>query len=455
MTISRELVRFSRRKSESIPAEILAKARLHVLDNLGIAAAAGGCSVVGGQVRSASNAGAASGSCTVIGQRGQLPPMLAAFVNSSLAHTMDYDDIHDVARIHPTSVTLPAALAAAELGGADGAAVLRGCIVGNEVLCRMGKTITPLGKGPGAHWFLTQLFGYLGATISAGLVLDLSEDELTAAVGLAYMQLAGGKEVAMGVGATSRSIYTGFAAQGGVQSVLLARAGLIGPPGALDGVAGMFPLYLGVEPEPAEVETLLDPDGWAWEDVAFKPWPCCRSSHPYVSVALDLRNRVKAADVERLSVAINARAGLLCAPLEERRRPTTLADAKYSIPYMVAFALAKGEVTLANLGEAAVRDPEVLGVAQKVDIVESLADLPGPAPAEITASLVDGRTEFARLENGIGLDTDQVRAKFIDCLRSAGSGDRAGDVWDDLLADVDSMTAADILRTLNDSIEPA
>ena len=58
---------------------------------------------------------------------------------------------------------------------------------------------------------------------------------------------------------------------GGVQAALLARAGVAGPEGALDGPAGLFRLYLGGAAP--DLDSLLDPDGWEWLATEVKPWP--------------------------------------------------------------------------------------------------------------------------------------------------------------------------------------
>ncbi|MFD2883937.1 hypothetical protein ACFS4T_19555 [Pseudomonas lini] len=40
-------------------------------------------------------------------------------------------------------------------------------------------------------------------------------------------------------------------------------------------------------------------------------------------------------------------------------------DAKFSLPYCVALALARGEIRISDFNSAALADPEVLALAQK------------------------------------------------------------------------------------------
>lgn len=449
LPLSRALVRMVLdRHRRGLPAEVRARAELHMLDSLGIALAARPALDICREVIAAMAFGTSGGASSVVGGAERLPPSAAAFANSALAHALDYDDIHDVARLHPTTVTLYAALAVAEPARADAATVLSAMALGNEVMCRLGEACAPGGDGPGSDWFLTQLFGYLGGCIAAGLTLGMAEDEIVSALGLAYMQLAGGKEAGFGVGSTARSIYPAFAAMGGVQAALLARAGVRGPETALDGAAGMFRLYLGGGPSEAMHAALLDRPGWVWLATEVKPWPSCRLSHPYVAAALALRERLGGPPRSgRITVAVNASAAKLCRPLEGRRVPDTLQDAKYSIPFMAAFTLAHGRVDLETLGPQVTRDAAALELAQRIDIAETMPDKPGHPPAEITAEGPEGPVTVRRTAAPV-LDAAGVRAKFEDCLRQAGHGPAASATWDRLLGILRGGTAAELLAAL-------
>jgi len=443
MHLSRRLVRALNEERKAIPERIALKTRLHILDNLAIMIAARR-SPLAQTVLDGIAAGGCSGGAHVVGGAERLPPALAAFANASLAHIMDYDDIHDVARIHPSSVTLPAALAAGELAGARGDALLDAVALGNELTCRLGYFLSPTGKGPGADWFLSQFFGYLGGCYAAGLLLGLDEERMAGALGIAYMQIAGGKEPAFATGANTRAIYPGFAAQGAVQSALLARAGMIGPASALEGTAGLFPLYFGLQLSEADAASLLEPGVWRWEAANAKPYPCCRSSHTSVSIALELHERIAGRPVEKVEVAVNARAGFLCRPMDERRRPRTLADAKYSIPYMVAFALVHGRVDLTNLVDGILEDAEVKALADRLTVSDHLPDRKGLAPSEIAVTLADGTVEKAVFGGSLVVSEAGIRDKFRSCMVYAGRDDLAADGWE-RLQNLREMTVAEII----------
>ncbi|WP_144636125.1 MmgE/PrpD family protein [Bordetella genomosp. 13] len=411
-----------------LPDDLRAKTRLHFADALGIALAARRTELAR-QVIDGLLAGHGAGTSGLIGG-GQAAPLAAAFVNASLIHILDYDDIHDVGRLHPSTCVLPAAMAAAGLVNATDEVVVDAVALGSELTCRLGVICAPQGEGPGSEWFLTQLFGYLGAGMAAGLVLGLDPRQLVSTLGLAYMQLAGGKEAGFGTGATARGIYPAFAAQGGLQAALLARAGVSGPARAMDGAAGLFRLYLAGALSTRQCDMLLDFSFWHARDVDIKPWPSCRLSHPYVAVAMAARDACRAHPQARIRVAVNPSSGRLCRPLAQRRSPATLQDAKYSIPFMTAYALVHGAPTLQGLSNDVLTDEAVLRMAGRIELEDGLPDNPGHPPAVLTL-LDEGRVvrqvHFA--PDDLCVDAALARKKFEDCLRYASRSAQADALW--------------------------
>lgn len=436
ISLSRSLVRLLQQRRGAIAADTRHRCALRIADSVGIAhAAAGGATAR--QVLAALAEGSSGGRCGVLGSRRRESPAAAAFANSALVHVLDFDDIHDAARLHPTTLSLPAALAAAQLVNAPASHVLDAVLLGDELMCRLGVACSPQGSGPGSDWFLTQLFGYFGAALAAGIVLQLQEEELVSSFGLAYMQAAGGKEAGFGVGATARAIYPAFAAMGGMQACLLARAGVRGPEGAFDGAAGLFPVYLGAAPTPAQLEVLLATQGWQADAIQLKRWPCCRLSHPYVAAALALRESTHGATPVHIEAQVNASAAKLCRPLEQRRRPATLQDATYSIPWMIAFSLIHGRVDLATLNEAALSDERVAALAERVEILDNLPDRPGHPPARIRIQTDDGRHWHSPDPSTLPVDDmefEGTHTKFGQCLQHAGFAPaQAETLWTRLL----------------------
>lgn len=416
-----------------------------IADNIAIALAASRTPLAS-EVLDSMLVGVDGGACSIIGLDRSAPPALAAMANSALAHILDYDDIHDQGRLHPTTVVLPAALAAGELVGASGADVRMGVLLGGEAMCRFGISISPTATGPASHWFITQLVGYVGAAIAAATAMRLDDEAVISAIGLSIMQAAGTKQPASTPGSTARAIYPAFAAAGGVTAALLARGGMRGAPDALDGNDGLLPLYLDVTKLPAE---FFAADAWHYAETSIKPWPCCRISHPYVSAALAVRRQLGIDEpldldsIDDVRLDVNASAQKLCVPLDARIRPTTLQDAKYSIPFMTAHALVHGAVNLDSTDERCLADEQVLALAQRVSLHEGLPDGPGHPPAVVTVRR--GDQAFVAAADPLELDGNgaAAEAKIVQCFRSCESADPEGAARE-LRRDVAAMSTGSV-----------
>ena len=128
----------------------------------------------------------------------------------------------------------PAALAAAEFGGADGSALIVAVAVGWEVALRLRKGLEPDHEARGFSPVAT--CGTFGAAVAAALLLGLDRGGLLNALGLAA-SYAGGLS-AVQSNAADDGIAAGLAASAGVEVACLARAGLTGPPDAIEGAQG-------------------------------------------------------------------------------------------------------------------------------------------------------------------------------------------------------------------------
>src|SRR6185503_5226707 len=138
---SRELIEFTHGlKLESLPPDIVARAKGCLLDSLG-------CALFGSLqpwakiMAEEMLAEGSRGHSTVIGQQQTLAAPAAALCNGTAAHGFELDDLLDEAIAHPGAIIIPAAFAAAEASGASGADLILGVIAGYEVLDRVGRAL--------------------------------------------------------------------------------------------------------------------------------------------------------------------------------------------------------------------------------------------------------------------------------------------------------------------------
>lgn len=377
----------------TIPAAVVERAKLLVLDTVGVAL--GGRATVPsiGVMADALGALGWSGTATVFGDRRGWSSAAAAMTNASLAHGMDFDDTHRIG-LHPTVVLLPAALAAAEMEAADGKTVLRGLVAGYEVMCRIAASIIP------AHHYErgfhpTATVGVFGAAVAAGVVLGLDAERIEHALGLCGSQAAGSSQFIVS-GGWNKHFHVGAAAMNGLIAATFARAGYQGARHALEGERGFLCGY-GDGADAAELTRGL---GRTWQtlEIAVKPYPCCRHSHAAIDGLLALRQEHDLHVDEIVAVRIGiSTAGVAAVGLPEaaKRRSRTTVEAQFSLPFVAACALRDGHMRwehyqLAPTGQL---DP----LCDRISVFESQRaneDFPERLSAEI--EIETGRGSFRR-----------------------------------------------------------
>src|SRR6185436_6369455 len=186
---------------------------------------------------------------TLLGFGGKAPAPLAVFLNGSLGHMLDYDDMGESG--HPGIVTIPVALAVAEkLGGVSGKEFIAAVAAGMDVMTRMSRAIDVPDWTITEGWFATQLIGFVAGAATAGRLLGLDEEKMENALGIGFNQMSGTRQMAEGAATHMRSMQAGFSGQGAVLAADLARRGIIGSKDVIEGRYGFFRTYIrGCEPD--------------------------------------------------------------------------------------------------------------------------------------------------------------------------------------------------------------
>lgn len=284
--------------ADDLPESVRHAARRTITNAVGLATAAARHPAVEIAL-SVAQAGGAGGRCRLLGRPDRTSAEWAATLTAMATHVEDFDDTHLRTVTHPGAAIVPAALAVAELTGADGASLLSAVAAGTEVALRVAN-----GLGPGHFdrcWHLTGTVGHVGAAVAAGRLLGLDNVRMTAAIAVAATEAAGLQE---SLGTMTKSLNPGKAAGDGVRAAMLARLGVTGPPDPIEGPRGMGEV-MAPFPNPAEMLAGL---GSHWEilDNAFKPYACGIVSHPVIDGAITLRERVPAGAVlESAEVRVN------------------------------------------------------------------------------------------------------------------------------------------------------
>lgn len=351
---------------EDLPAEVVEVQKKALLDAISVTLAA---STLGEGCREFVELAMETGGkpeSTIIGFDTKVPAMMAAFANASMAHSLDFEDAYDKALLHPNAAAIPAALAVSEaLGNVNGKELITALVLGSDIACRMGLALNEdlLKYG----WYMPPVMGAFGATAAVCKLLKLDERQVLDAFSLTLCQATCSAEITHSPQSVIRSIREAFAAKVGVLSGLLAQKGARGFDQPLEGKAGFYFSYAKGN---YDLSKLTEDLGNTYEsaNISFKKWPSCRGTHPYIDAALQIVKEYKLAtcEIEKIHLVVSPWNTVLCEPLEEKQRPETPINAKFSIPFIVAAALVYGDVTLDHFTPEALQNPEVLALAAKV-----------------------------------------------------------------------------------------
>ncbi len=426
---------------DAIPERVLDRAKHLILDAVGLAFASTRFDYARVSM-AAINKIAGTGDSPIIGFQTRLPLRDAALTNGLLIHGLDYDDTHLAGIIHATASVLPATLAAATHARASGSDLLAAYVVGIECATRIAAAAKAEFHHVGFH--PTGLVGGFGCALAAGRLLGLSSEQLTLAQGIA-LSFASGCIEFVADGAWTKRLHPGHAAACGITAAAFAAENFTGPRLAYEGRHGLYNAYLGSRAEHVDLDLATRGLGREWEllDVAVKPYPACHFVHSAVDATLSLmrEHNFGAGDVHQVSVGLPADViPIVCEPEEAKRRPTNGYDAKFSIPYVVARALASGRLGIPDFDDDHISDPEVLALTDRVvHAADPESGFPRHYSANVVVRLADGRTVAHREQINRGsadrpLSGDDIVAKFLDNATTAVSMQRADEIRDVILS---------------------
>ncbi len=424
---------------DDVPARSREMAKRCLLDAIGVSLAATTHADVCRPFREYAIEQGGRPECTLLGSEVRVPAAAAAFANGALAHALDFEDSHDGALLHPNAPTIPAVLAISEAcGPVSGRDVITAIVLGCDVACRIGLALDVALDRYG--WYPPPLIAAFGATAAAGKLLKLDATQLVDAFSLTLCQATCSAELKTSPHSDVRAIRDAFPAQIAVSSAVLARKGVRGFDQPLEGAAGFFALYArGAYSQ----NVLTDALGQRFEidRISFKPWPSCRGTHAFIEAAQSLVrthgiDTRAIASIELVGSRINR---MLAEPLAQKQRPATAIDAKFSLPFTVAVALQRGNVTLDDFSPAALQDEPTLELAAGVSYAVSEA-LPDKGIETLRAAMnirmQDGRGYAIEITEPLGserrpVDDAVLIRKFRDCAGRAliRPNPRTVDAW--------------------------
>lgn len=320
-------------KYEKFPDDVIEKTKLCFIDFLGV-------TLRGSQTKSGQAIknilkvnGDAEGESTVI-FNGKASAMDAGLANGVFAHSLDLDDGHRQAHLHPGACVIPAALSVCEAQNKSGKELIESIVAGYQVAIILGIMVNPEHRRRGFH--STGTCGTFGAAAAASKAMDLDSAKTMNALGLAGTQASGLLETDHS-GSMGKHLHTGKAVQSGILSALLANEDFGGSETIFEGDEGFFMSMAGINPNEIDKKSSpIDMDKYKILEVYFKIYPFCRHLHSSVDALLHIKKQhdIKPQDIEQIFVKTYE-----IAAEHNHYHPTSKEALKQSLPVTMAVSL--------------------------------------------------------------------------------------------------------------------
>lgn len=355
---------------------------------------------------------------------GKTSPLLAALVNGTAAHALDYDDNFLPGMSHASAVIVPALLAVADFQTVTGAQLIDAYLAGLQAQAFIGDGVGQAHYTAG--WHGTSTVGSIGTAAAVAHIMGLDSQTIARALTIAVSYASGTKGQ---FGTLIKPFHAGMAARNAVEAAMLAKAGMQARYDILEGRQGFHALFSGDQRRGWNSAAIAETTNHIIETAGVMPkrHPCCGSTHLIVDGLLDLMHEhgFTADDVESIETLVgiaNYRNLTYPQPVDEMQ-------ARFSMQYCVVRALRQGQLSLADFTEQAVKDHTGDPLMKQVTMLSYSADeerlSQEKLPHNISVHLHDGRVLTASRHFALGAlqqpfsDTDRFQ-KFMDCCSEVG-----------------------------------
>lgn len=364
-----------------LPDDVKAAAITALVDYMGVAVGASD-DAPARPVRRVAESWGAKGNARIF--RGPLTtPALAALVNGTMAHAMDYDDAHQMGAGHISCPCLSTALAVGGHLGSGEKEILAAFVAGFEVMARLGGGGPP-GVGRSLHrrgFHPTSVFGRVGAAVVASVLMRLDEATTERALGAAATTAGG---LIGSFGTHAKPFHGGKAAMDGILAAQLAAEGFESATHLLELEKGLLDAF--IQDRVVEVPTMDFDARWELLRNGFKPYASCRATHASIQAARKLAPGLAGKKITRVHAKIHPNAVVTAGKLN----PRSALEGKFSVQFCVALALSGYRLVASEFTEAALKDPAVTRLLPLIEL-EVVKDQP-QYEAHVAVTLEGGET---------------------------------------------------------------
>jgi len=356
---------------------------------------------------------AGAGNCWVVGAGKRAGALDAALLNGTAGTWLELDEGNLFAKGHPGIQVVPAAIALAQELGVSGTDLLLAVTLGYELSSRISRAANvKLSVHPHGT------YGVIGAAIAAAKLKRFTGAQMLELINVAStMGMATSRQTLLD-GATVRNIFTGHSGYMGLMATRLVECGFTGE---IDSVAAIYGKVLSDTFDPEKAIAGLGAE-WLIAQSYFKLHPTGRYAHSAIDALEDLLatvpgGRLDDAQIDRIEV----RAYMLAALLAEKNVVSSF-GARFSVPFALASILVHGRSGLSSFDDAAVANPRVQALAQRVDLREEpafTARFPAEQPVDLRVVMCDGTVHAGRCvvtkgEPAKPHTPEELRTKFFE-----------------------------------------
>jgi 2-methylcitrate dehydratase PrpD len=413
---------------EDLPVEAVYWAKSAILDTVGVTLAGSReeCARIVEHVLAAEGAG--GGACLVFGGDRRAPPLVAALINGTAAHALDFDDVSNSLGGHPSAPIVPALFALTDYRDCaekpiGGKAFIAAYVAGFE-------TETRIARGVHFHhyekgWHPTATLGVFGATAACCHLIGLPAVKTAQALAIAASFASG---IKANFGTMTKPLHVGHTARNGLFAAILAESGYTANDGAMEHGQGFLMVFNGAGN--FDAEAMLKDWGNPYDVVrpgpGFKQYPCCGSTHPPLDALLALRSE-HAMPADRV-VRIDSWTHPRRLAHTNRPDPKSGLDAKFSVQYCLARAALQGQIRLEDFEGDAHDDPTVRALISRVhaaphpDAGTANEEALG---AEVRVTFDTGEVITKKVSGALGRGPDNplpqgaLAMKFVNCASRA------------------------------------
>lgn len=378
-----------------------------------------------------------SGDSPVIGTAERCSAEMAALINGTFGHALDFDDVLSMMPAHPSAIILATLLADLPRHPLSGKALIEAHVVGVEVGGKIGLGITNGHYRRGFHG--TGTLGIFCGVAALAKAWRLKPETIQTAFGIAASMASG---LRRNFGTMTKPLHTGWAARSALAAVRLAMSGFTAAPDILEAKSGFFAAY-GVDK--SSIATTVEGLGQPWiitdPGIALKKFPCCYATHRGMDGILVLREKhgFTATDIVRADCRMPP--GSMQVLTYDQ--PKTGLEAKFSMQYAITAGIVDGRYSLSSFIDDAIHRPAIQEMMKRVRAFEDPA-CRGDDPlfetrsfgsrgfVDVDIELRNGIRDTVRIHKPPGhpsreLSWGDLEHKFRDCATQAGTDARHAD----------------------------